>query len=120
MFFSVKARKDAHVTLSTVKGNPDSYEIAIGGNSNTNSNIRTCQQCAAVITILHTPLNEHFFQPFWISWSGGVIRVGQGTELFQDEFLRFDDPAPKAVNYIGISTYWGTAGTWMFGKGMLS
>ena len=120
LFFLVKAEKDVHVTLSTIKGNLDSYETVIGGWSNAKSAIRLCQQCdPPVMETQHIPLNANFFQPFWVSWSGGDIRVGQGTELFKDEFLRLDDPNPKSINYVGISTGYGAAGTWIFSEGML-
>ena len=92
--------------------------MVIGGWDNTKSVIRSCQQCDNVMETLHNPLNEDFFMPFWVSWSGNVIRVGQGTELFQQEFLHLDDSNPKSINYIGISSGWNAEGSWIFSKGM--
>ena len=118
LLFLAKAKSDVHVTLSTVKDDSDSYEILIGGWSNTKSVIRLCHQCHDMMETLHTPLNENFFMPFWVSWSGGVIRVGEGTEILKNEFLHMDEPTPKSIDYIGIST--SAVGTWVFSKGMFS
>ena len=120
LFFLAKARNDVHVTLSTIKGNSDSYEIVIGGWGNTISAIRFCHQCDNMVEKFHTPLNENFFQPFWVSWSESEIRVGQGTELFKDELLHLDAQTPKSINYIGISTGYEAGGTWIFSKGVFS
>ena len=43
------------------------------------------------------------------------MRVGDGNIIGVTEFMRYDDPSPTEVNYIAISTGWGTSGEWTFG-----
>ena len=117
--FRVRAGNDAHIALSLDKNNWDThtYEIVIGGWKNSRSVIRRCDQCLPKSNFVHSPLNASEFKPFWISWTNGDIRVGTGTELFAKEFLRWRDNDPEEIRHIGVSTGWGSNGTWVFGAG---
>lgn len=117
--FRVKARNDAHIALSRVKGvwTNDTYEIVIGGWNNQRSAIRPCVQCNPVAQLQNNPMDENVYKSFWISWTDSTIRVGFGEEPFQNEFLSWTDPNPHEVNYVGLSTGWGALGNWIFGSG---
>ena len=54
--FKVKASNDAHVALSTVRGNTETntYEIVISGYGNTKSSIRKTTQVNICILIIFT------------------------------------------------------------------
>ena len=53
-------------------------------------------------------------QPFWLSWSGGLIRVGEGHIVGDRELLQWQDPNPRSVHDITVSTGWGANGHWEF------
>ena len=49
-----------------------------------------------------------------------MIRVGTGKNVNAGEFMSYNDTSlsPTNVNYLAISTGWGSNGVWMFKKGM--
>ncbi len=118
--FRVRARNDAHITLSRTKGNwlTDSYELVIGGWNNERTVIRKCHQCNPIATVFHNPLDENYYLPFWISWGDDIIRIGSGNTVGDNEFLQWKDPDPHPINHVGISTGWGARGIWIFGAGV--
>ena len=91
-----------------------SYIIALltGGWSNSQSVIRDSQQASPLVAHSHAPLDCNAFRPFWMSWDGGVIRVGTGPTVGQNEFMSFTDPTPTDVNNVAISTGFGATGEW--------
>lgn len=53
-------------------------------------------------------------QSFWVSWSGGLIKVGEGHIAGEKEILQWQDPNPRSVHAITVSTGWGADGHWEF------
>jgi len=49
------------------------------------------------------------FNMFWVSWSGGMIRVGTGSIVGQNTVLSYVDPNPSQVNFIALSA-WNSPG----------
>jgi hypothetical protein len=118
MIFNVKTCNDAHVILSEQHTDERaSYEIVIGGWGNTESTIRTCKQCELRTTYFGSPLSCNSFKSFWISWNNGTIRVGTGHNVGHGEFMRWTDPSPHMVNYVGISTWTGSSAEWSISTG---
>ena len=50
------------------------------------------------------------YKKFWISWAGGVIRVGDGWTVGTGEFMQYADPTPSPVNAVSV-TGWDQLGT---------
>ncbi|CAC5408476.1 unnamed protein product [Mytilus coruscus] len=57
-------------------------------------------------------LNCSEFRPFWISWSGGHIRIGRGSTECVNMFVEWEDPSPLKTRSIGICTFCGNTGEW--------
>ncbi len=126
--FNVNTKSDAHIGLS--KNNLDGsiahediniYEIVIGGWLNTLSIIRDEKQgpmkCQA-----NTPgiLTYGIAQPFWVSWDNGNIRVGREHQVGNHVICEWQDPTPKTINYVSMTTAWGPDGKWIFpNKGVI-
>ncbi|XP_035689588.1 fibrillin-2-like [Branchiostoma floridae] len=115
--FKVKAQSDVHIALSPINQDSDPmYEIVIGGWRNQWSAIRRRKQgtnWAEVRTegIMWSPTPE--YKSFWISWSSaGTISVGKFGET--DSFMRWTDPDPVSISYVGYSTGYGYSGSWKF------
>lgn len=47
-------------------------------------------------------LDGNNYRPFWISWTGGRITVGEGSVVGELTFLDFMDTSPLEVHYISI------------------
>ena len=52
-------------------------------------------------------------RPFWITWMGGLIKVGHGSLIDHNVFLEWLDPEPRAVTYATFTTYYGAPGNWI-------
>ncbi|XP_030375225.1 uncharacterized protein LOC115624613 [Scaptodrosophila lebanonensis] len=111
--FQVRSAKDAHIALTTgpQESNP-MYEIFLGGWDNSKSVIRKDRQKPDVVE-LPTPgiLNAGEFRGFWVRWYDNVITVGREGEAAA--FLSYDAGQLFPVNFVGICTGWGAAGTWL-------
>ena len=59
-------------------------------------------------------LSSEKLQPFWVRWSKGLIQVGKGHIVGDQELLQWQDPNPRSVHSITVSTGWGTDGHWEF------
>ncbi|XP_061194496.1 macrophage mannose receptor 1-like [Saccostrea echinata] len=118
--FDVMACNDAHIALSRDKNdNAYTYEIVIGGWSDSQSVIRDCKQCAHMDTAAHQnhPVNCTQYLPFWISWTNNVIKVGKGHDIGKNRFLIWNDTAPHDVNFVAVATGFGATGKWKFERG---
>lgn len=103
------------------------YQVVIGGWSNERSTIIDCNQCAVAWSVNNSPLSDVESRSFWVTWHlnstsdadnyGLTIRSGTGNTVLQNEFMAWYDPQPHDINYVGISTGWGTNGTWTFNIG---
>lgn len=95
----------------------------IGGWTDTRSTILACGQCTSTWTVAtNNILSVTDSRPFWITWAlnvtgGIIIRAGTGNALYLNEFMEWYDPTPRAINYVGISTGFGSNGTWIFETG---
>ncbi len=51
------------------------------------------------------------FRGFWISWSGGIIRVGEGRTPYENELIRTEN-VTVPFSSIAIATEFEVTGTW--------
>lgn len=110
--FKVRSGHDAHLALSPAPVDAEPiYEIFIGGWSNAKSVIRRNHQKPDVEVDTPGILNAGEFRGFWIRWYDNVITVGREGEAAA--FMAYEAPDLFPVNYIGICTGWGAAGTWL-------
>ncbi|XP_072027799.1 uncharacterized protein [Amphiura filiformis] len=110
--FSVRANNDVHIALSPIEGDAETmYEIVIGGWGNQKSSIRLCKQCEN-LDFPNTPaiLSATEYRQFRVSFGDDLV------EVFSDEtsVMRFQNTGSIDVNYVGISTGWGSEGSFMF------
>ncbi len=64
---------------------------------------RRCQPCTEEF-IDNAPerLDCTLYRKFWVTWSYGVIRVGEGWRIPDDEFMIYPDPEPFTVRNVAI------------------
>jgi hypothetical protein len=43
-------------------------------------------------------------RPFWVDVTGGLVRVGHGIKVGQQQFLKWQDPAPLSAAHVGVQT----------------
>ena len=85
----------------------------IGGWANSKSVIRCSRQGKSEVEHKEkNVLHPKEYRLFVLEFDGSVIRVFKGGEV--TPFMEFSDDVPFKVNYIGISTGWGSAGDWIF------
>ena len=114
MYFTVKACNDAHVALTTSQNSYSSntYEICIGGSSNTYHYLRRSTQGTNEASCSASDLDCSNSEDFWISWASGTIALGTGTTAGSNTVCSFSDSSPYTVNYVSVSTGWGATGEW--------
>lgn len=115
--FDVMACNDAHIALSRDKiDTANTYEIVIGGWSDSQSVIRDCKQCAHMDTAAHQnhPVDCSQYRSFWVSWTNNIIKVGKGHDVGKNRFLIWNDTSPHDVNYVAVATGFGATGIWKF------
>ena len=113
---SVRACSDVHILLSSsataAADTRRGYEIVIGYDENVMSAIRRSRGGDAETSVLLRHLVDcAAYRAFWITWSGGVIRVGAGR-LYHGEFMSYRDDAPRAVNAFSVATAADVHGVW--------
>ncbi|KAI8514667.1 hypothetical protein Bbelb_072580 [Branchiostoma belcheri] len=113
--FRAKTSRDVFITLSLEQSaRGDLYEIIIGGWGNSQSVIRRSAG-GPDLTTVSTPgiLSADELRGFWISWApDGTIAVGREGE--GSPFMQWQDPDPLPIQDFGYSTWWGSAGQFMF------
>jgi len=115
MKFCVRASNDVHINLADDKSNQDTIEIVIGGWGNTKSVIRfRRRQVQTVVETFGAQLDAFAYTTFWVSWWGGHIQVGRGSIIGDRVFM--SATKMQEVNYVGISTGWGSSGSWVLEK----
>ncbi len=93
------------------------YEIVFGGWGNSKSVIRECTTCSNLeFHVEHNIISDTEFRPFWLSWDSGVISAGKGVVVGDQQFLSWTAPiaTPPVVNYVSISPWKNSIGTWLF------
>ena len=114
---SIRACSDVHILLSSAATAAEAdarraYEIVIGYDENVMSAIRRSRGGDAETSVLLRHLVDcAAYRAFWITWSGGVIRVGAGR-LYHGEFMLYRDDAPVAVNAFSVATAADVRGVW--------
>lgn len=112
--FKVRACNDAHLALMTYdRDSGPLYEIVIGGWGNGQCCLRKSKQGSCYRTYRGSVLNCGSYQYFWVSWGGSVIRLGRGTTYGSNTLMSLSDSSIR-VNYIAVSTGWGSTGYWEF------
>ena len=85
--------------------------VDIGGNQGKSVFIRrdknTGNKVNKDVTDLHGNLQ---YRRFWITFDGGLIRVGRYQET--EPFAQWQDPAPISVHYVGFASYLVQSGDW--------
>lgn len=110
------AVKDANVYLAendsgSSKGNY--YRFCMGCWSNSKSVI--IASGTTVATHHGALLSTVFYNAFWISWSGGLIRAGTGDTVGNNVIMSYSTSSPYAVKYILLQTnHGGSPGDWRF------
>ena len=85
----------------------------IGGWRNSKSVIRCSRQGKSEVEHKESKiLHQKEYRDFELHYDGSVIRLFKGGE--DEPFMKFNDNKPFKVNYIGISTGWGSKGDWIF------
>ncbi|VDI03753.1 Hypothetical predicted protein [Mytilus galloprovincialis] len=123
----IKSCKDGVVFLSSselMDSAEPFYEIVFGAYTNTRTYILKRNNDS----LLPSSMNEVFpggqpthenntlncseFRSFWVSWSGGHIKIGRGPTVGENMFVEWEDPSPTNVRSIGMCTWWGNTGQW--------
>ena len=119
--FEVQACSDAHLAMAAIPHNSQtvSYEIVIGANANGFSLIRLGRQLPDIVR-KSTPgiLDCGSSRAFWVSWRSGRIAVGRGSSVGSDQFMELNVNKSHSVNNIGVSTGFGSNGTWKIESGV--
>ena len=117
VIFKVQACNDAHVGLFEVLDTSGKfpYEIVFGGSKNQWTYIRN-QSLISNVASARTPniLDCSKFKTLWVSWRGGFIEAGVGAIVGDNKVIDWQDPQPRGIHYVGISTGWGSTGLWEF------
>ena len=88
----------------------------IGGWNNTKSVIRK-QIFGANLEENTSPRTDcTVSKPFWIDWTNGTIKVGEGYFVGTRSFLSYTDMNSTLVNRFKISTGYGASGEWNLGE----
>ena len=105
--FRVKSDSDARIALSNIHGNlePLAYEVHIGAAKNSKT-VLLWGINGEELTIHETSgiLDPYQLKAFWISWRGGLIEVGEGTEPSSDTLISWQDPNPVEINSVAVAT----------------
>ncbi|KAK3087586.1 hypothetical protein FSP39_007876 [Pinctada imbricata] len=95
------------------------YEIVFGGFNNLKHTIRTRKNdnnYLVSMTEMAGLLSCTEYKSFWITWKNFHIIAGTGQTIGSNVLLEYNDtrPDPFIVRYIGISTWYGVIGQWIF------
>ena len=110
--FRLKACAACHIAMLMRPGdNTVGYQVTLGTDGNQRSKIRTVIGQEPEVDI-ETPdiLDCSKYLDFWISWESGNITVGNGSELYQNMFMFYDDSDnPHLVTSVSFTTESETA-----------
>lgn len=112
--FQVQACKDAHILLSSAVGSVASgYEIGLGMDNMYSVIRKQPQGDDIVLEDTADFLSCTEFRTFWVSWSTGLVEVGQGSSAGEQMFMRLlDDDPPDNIIAVAVSSGVDSSGTW--------
>lgn len=124
VLFTVDAHNDAHLALGEATGHDSPhYEIAIGAWGNSKSVLRHANQSPSGGNAHYDGrvLQPGQDAPFWVSWSNGMLRFGQGhvlgQQLLMEAPLNAGLPSPHCVRHMLVGS-WNNHQRWVIkGKG---
>ncbi|CAC5423978.1 unnamed protein product [Mytilus coruscus] len=116
--FDLKVCSDAFVYLSAspiMDKQAALYEICIGGGGGKKVFLR--RQDPTFEDVASNVLGDGStqcgsFQPFWISWQNGNIKIGKGLSINNKEVVDWSDPNPFIIRGVGVRTGVGQSGQW--------
>ncbi len=115
--FQLQACGASHIALLTRPGDPSvGYQVTLGADRNSRSKIRTVIGQTPEVDI-PTPniLVCSAFQDFWISWENGNITVGNGSDLYQNLIMFYNDSDPHIVTALSFTSGSNaTQSDWLF------
>lgn len=126
--FGVVASNDVHIALDNrILGDNSEgdymWEIVLGGWGNTQSVIRNRNngQNLATVMSVYRLLNIATYNYFWVSWANGLLSVGSGVRVGENQIMAFPTVlallnVPFPIGYVHLSTGYGSPGYWDFCK----
>ena len=116
--FFVGACRDASLVIATIPFYKvdQASEIILGANNNKETRIFPDRSNQEDYQIAETPniLDCDTLREFWISWDGGILRVGRGKE-YDDELLSVSYSWLN-ISAIALTTGNDVYGRWVFFK----
>ncbi|XP_071124072.1 uncharacterized protein 5-like [Mytilus edulis] len=117
--FDLKVCRDAFVYLSAspvMDKQAALYEICIGGNEGKRILLR--RNDLTFQDVARNDLGDGStqcgsFQPFWISWQNGNIKIGKGLSVDSGVVIDWRDPNPFIIHGLGVRTGLGQSGLWI-------
>ena len=112
----VQACESVYIALSSIPANPrtQTYEIALGINGNTLTEIRGSVGGAGGASYSRAILSCDSMQSFWLRHLNGFVEFGRGGVVGLDRIVQWHDTEgrPHEVNAIGVSAGPNVTATW--------
>ncbi|MEI7580259.1 MAG: hypothetical protein WCJ17_00515, partial [bacterium] len=107
--WKAKAKSDICIGLSAGINNTPRYEIVIGAEKNSCTQIRCNKEVVASINNADAKIKSGFIpEEYWLSYDNGSIALGKGNEPGKKLLLFWYDPAassqPGAISHIGFAS----------------
>lgn len=111
--FKVKATKNVKVILANIPTlhHVLGYLVTIGDDDGQMTKISK-RDGSTIDESTPDILDPEEGSEFWVSWYGGIVRVGTGIEVGENELVHFDDGYPIDINAVSISTDQDVTGKW--------
>ena len=118
--FKVRCCNDAHVLMATTMHRNDTdhaYEVVFGGGQNQRAFVRKGSSWTGAPgyeewTDFPGLVDCDELRTFWTSWGDGLLQAGSGAVPLSHTLLTWQDPEPLDVEYLAVSTGWGSTGEW--------
>jgi hypothetical protein len=113
--FKVKGCNDAHLVFCpTIIKQPPLYHIGIGGWGNTRSIVAREREFYEYVDQIDQSgmMNCNSYQPYWVSWENGYIRMGRGNVIDVDILLSYTEQCPFRVQNIELGADQGEIINW--------
>lgn len=103
--FKVKACSNVYLALSELKGHTQTltYEIAIGLDNNSQSQIRESVNGNVKARVVKPCLDCFEMRPFWVTWQRGDILIGHGDTIGENKFLIWHPVRPHSINAVSMA-----------------